>query len=64
MHSQGFATLYGHLQVSLVQAGDVVVQGQQIARMGSTGLSTGPHVHFELRLNGQPRDPSLYLPPL
>ena len=64
VHSQGFATLYGHLQVSLVQAGDVVVQGQQIARMGSTGLSTGPHVHFELRLNGQPRDPSLYLPPL
>jgi murein DD-endopeptidase MepM/ murein hydrolase activator NlpD len=64
VHSQGFATLYGHLQASMVQAGDVVIQGQQIATMGSTGLSTGPHVHFELRLNGQPKDPSLYLPPL
>jgi murein DD-endopeptidase MepM/ murein hydrolase activator NlpD len=63
-HGQGLATLYGHLQASLVQAGDVVIRGQPIALMGSTGLSTGPHVHFELRLNGQPRDPSLYLPPL
>ena len=63
-HTQGYATLYGHLQASLVKAGDVVIQGQQIALMGSTGLSTGPHVHFELRLNGQPKDPSLYLPPL
>jgi murein DD-endopeptidase MepM/ murein hydrolase activator NlpD len=62
-HDQGFATLYGHLQASLVKAGDMVIQGQQIALMGSTGLSTGPHLHFELRLNGQPRDPSLYLPP-
>jgi murein DD-endopeptidase MepM/ murein hydrolase activator NlpD len=64
VHSQGYSTLYGHLLASLVKAGDIVVQGQQIALMGSTGLSTGPHVHFELRLNGQPKDPSLFLPPL
>jgi murein DD-endopeptidase MepM/ murein hydrolase activator NlpD len=64
VHTNGYATLYGHLQASLVKAGDVIAQGQQIALMGSTGLSTGPHVHFELRLNGQPKDPSLYLPPL
>ena len=64
VHSQGYATLYGHLLSSLVTAGQVVVQGQEIALMGSTGLSTGPHVHFELRLNGSPRDPSLFLPPL
>jgi murein DD-endopeptidase MepM/ murein hydrolase activator NlpD len=62
-HAQGYSTLYGHLLASLVRAGDVVTQGQQIALMGSTGLSTGPHVHFELRLNGQPKDPSPFLPP-
>jgi murein DD-endopeptidase MepM/ murein hydrolase activator NlpD len=64
VHAQGYATLYGHLLTSLVREGQVVTQGERIALMGSTGLSTGPHVHFELRLKGQPKDPSLFLPPL
>jgi murein DD-endopeptidase MepM/ murein hydrolase activator NlpD len=64
VHDQGYATLYGHLQRSIVRAGDVVNAGQQIGLMGSTGLSTGSHLHFELRQSGQPKDPSLFLPPL
>jgi murein DD-endopeptidase MepM/ murein hydrolase activator NlpD len=63
-HAQGYATLYGHLLTSLVSNGEVVTQGQRIALMGSTGLSTGPHVHFELRFKGEPKDPSLFLPSL
>jgi murein DD-endopeptidase MepM/ murein hydrolase activator NlpD len=62
VHDQGFATLYGHLQRSIVRTGDVVNAGQQIGLMGSTGLSTGSHLHFELRLNGEPKDPALFLP--
>lgn len=64
VHAEGYATLYGHLLTSLVREGEVVTQGQRIALIGSTGLSTGPHVHFELRVKGQPKDPSLFLPPL
>jgi murein DD-endopeptidase MepM/ murein hydrolase activator NlpD len=64
VHDQGYATLYGHLQRSIVRAGDVVNAGQQIGLMGSTGLSTGSHLHFELRLSGEPKDPALFLPAL
>jgi murein DD-endopeptidase MepM/ murein hydrolase activator NlpD len=51
------STLYGHLDWPLVQTGDVVVAGQVIALMGSTGNSTGPHLHFEVRIAGVPVDP-------
>lgn len=52
-----FSTLYGHLDWPLVQQGDVVAAGQTIALMGSTGNSTGPHLHFEVRIAGLPVDP-------
>lgn len=58
-----FSTLYGHLEMPLVQTGDVVAAGQAIALMGSTGNSTGPHLHFEVRIAGVPVDPLPYLTP-
>jgi murein DD-endopeptidase MepM/ murein hydrolase activator NlpD len=51
------STLYGHLDIPLVQQGDAVAAGQAIALMGSTGNSTGPHLHFEVRIAGVPVDP-------
>ncbi len=63
VHRGGLVTLYGHLHKSIVKAGDQVAQGQQIGYEGSTGNSTGPHLHFELRVNDQPVDPTPYLPP-
>jgi len=51
------STLYGHLDVPLVQTGERVATGQLIALMGSTGNSTGPHLHFEVRIAGVPVDP-------
>ena len=63
VHPGGFVTLYGHLSAALVKPGDQVGQGQVIGAEGSTGASTGPHVHFEVRLNGTPVDPAPYLPP-
>lgn len=62
-HSGGLDTLYGHLSASLVRVGQLVVQGQTIGLEGSTGNSTGPHLHFELRIKQQPIDPTPYLPP-
>ncbi len=61
-HGGGIATLYGHLLQTNVSLGDRVVRGQVIGLEGSTGLSTGPHVHFELRVNDQVVDPMPYLP--
>lgn len=61
-HGAGIATLYGHLLQTNVSVGDRVVRGQVIGLEGSTGLSTGPHVHFELRVNDQAVDPMPYLP--
>ncbi|TMC47985.1 MAG: hypothetical protein E6J14_13520 [Chloroflexi bacterium] len=63
-HDGHTLTLYGHLQVMLVHAGDTVHQGQPIGLMGSTGNSTGPHTHFELRVDNIPVDPAPFLPPL
>ena len=61
-HPGGFLTYYGHCSKFLVQAGDQVTQGQPIAAVGSTGRSTGPHCHFEVRYQNTPIDPLLYLP--
>jgi murein DD-endopeptidase MepM/ murein hydrolase activator NlpD len=62
-HSGGISTLYGHLLAAGVKQGQRVSQGQTIGWEGSTGASTGPHLHFEVRVNNQPVDPIPYLPP-
>jgi len=61
-HGHGLSTFYGHNSLLLVRKGDMVVKGQKIALSGNTGLSTGSHVHFEVRINGEPVDPLHYLP--
>jgi hypothetical protein len=60
-HGQGYATRYGHAQTLLVKTGDEVKQSQAIATVGSTGKSTGPHLHFEVSLNKIPFDPKIML---
>lgn len=62
-HDQGFSTIYGHLNVIIAKEGEAVRQGQSIGGVGSTGRSTGPHLHFELRQKGRPLDPLPLLPP-
>ncbi|HLW47508.1 MAG TPA: peptidoglycan DD-metalloendopeptidase family protein [bacterium] len=56
-HGGGISTVYAHLSSYAVEPGQAVVRGQVIARVGSTGWSTGPHLHFEVRQDGQPVDP-------
>lgn len=60
-HANGFQTLYGHLSAIAVSAGQAVNQEQQIGTMGSTGNSTGPHLHFEIRSGGTLLNPQNYL---
>ena len=56
-HGNGVTTLYGHHKLNFVRTGDVVRRGQKIAEVGRTGRATGPHLHFELRLNGEHQNP-------
>jgi murein DD-endopeptidase MepM/ murein hydrolase activator NlpD len=60
-HANGLETRYGHNSLNVVKEGDVVRKGQVIAKLGSTGRSTGPHVHFEVRRNGEAVNPMQYL---
>jgi len=60
-HGDGFLTRYGHNETLHVRIGDVVTKGQKVASMGSTGRSTGPHVHYEVLHNGKHVDPLKYI---
>ena len=60
-HGYKLSTLYGHNKTIAVKVGDIVKQGQVIATMGSTGRSTGPHVHYEVLRNGKPVNPQKYI---
>lgn len=60
-HANGLQTVYAHASKLLVKKGDEVIQGQTIAKVGSTGLSTGPHIHYEIKINGAYIDPELFL---
>ena len=60
-HGNGIATRYGHLSELLVAEGQEVVQGTALGRVGSSGRSTGPHLHYEVRLDGEPVDPQRFL---
>src|SRR5690606_2705230 len=60
-HGNDLVTRYAHASKINVKAGDIVERGQEIAAVGSTGHSTGPHLHFEVRMAGHPLDPVLFL---
>lgn len=60
-HGNGYWTLYAHMQYASVSVGEHVEQGQKIGAVGTTGWSTGDHCHFEVRLNGEPVDPTQYV---
>ena len=62
-HGNGLTTRYGHLSKIEVKEGDVISRGQLMAYVGSTGRSTGPHLHYELRINDKPINPRRFLPP-
>ena len=61
-HGQGITTQYGHLSKILVKRGEQIKKNQQIAKIGSTGRSTNPHLHYEVRVNRIPIDPRKFLP--
>jgi murein DD-endopeptidase MepM/ murein hydrolase activator NlpD len=60
-HGYGIVTKYGHNSVHFVKPGDKIVRGQRIATVGNTGRSTGPHCHYEVQVNGIPRNPNDYI---
>lgn len=60
-HGNGYLTRYAHNESNQVKVGDIVTRGQVIAKMGSSGRSTGPHVHFEVLKDGKQQDPAQYL---
>jgi murein DD-endopeptidase MepM/ murein hydrolase activator NlpD len=60
-HGNGLVSRYAHASEIFVNEGDLVVRGQRVATVGSTGRSTGPHLHFEVRLNGVPQNPVRFL---
>ena len=60
-HGNGLVTRYAHMSKALVDEGQDVVQGAVLGRIGSTGRSTGPHLHYEVRVDGEPVDPERYL---
>lgn len=60
-HGGGVQTLYGHASTLLVQTGQTIAQGELIARVGTSGRTTGPHVHFEVRVNGKAVNPMKYM---
>jgi murein DD-endopeptidase MepM/ murein hydrolase activator NlpD len=62
-HGNGLVTRYGHMSKLDVEVGDTVTRGQSIGEIGSTGRSTGPHLHFELRYNDKPINPRHFLVP-
>ncbi|HEY7216758.1 MAG TPA: M23 family metallopeptidase, partial [Candidatus Binatia bacterium] len=60
----GIVSVYAHNQINLVREGQRVVRGEVIAKVGSTGRVTGPHLHFEIRKNNAAQNPELFLPQL
>lgn len=62
-HGNGLVTRYAHASKLLVKEGDLVLRGQAIAKVGTSGRSTGPHLHYEVRLNGTPQNPARFFQP-
>jgi len=61
-HAGGIVSVYAHNEANLVREGQAVARGEIVARVGSTGRVTGPHLHFEIRRNNAAEDPLRYLP--
>ena len=59
-HGNGISTRYGHMSEVLVEEGDAIKSGDILGRIGSTGRSTGPHLHYEVRVDGEPVDPERF----
>src|SRR5690606_4349019 len=59
-HGYGYTTLYGHMATIAVREGDIVKKGEKIGTVGNTGTSTAPHLHYEVRVKGNPVDPVIY----
>src|SRR5208282_6171530 len=60
-HGNGISTIYGHMYRYMVSVGQRVAQHAQIGSLGSTGRSSGPHVHYEILVNGEPQDPERFI---
>ncbi len=60
-HGNGITTRYGHLYRAVVRPGQRVAQGERIGEMGSSGRATGVHLHYEVHVGGQPRDPMNFI---